>query len=351
MEYIKLNFPLKGVVESRIGGRDENQDSYGYRDVPMGAAIVVCDGMGGAQGGKYASMIAVNAILDYLSQQDENCDTVNALHEAISYANMLIIQTGMENPSLYGMGTTVTALLLNKQCATVAYVGDSRIYQLRGKKKAFRTTDHSMVFEMVKGGVMTEEQARLSNQSNVILRALGINTEVEADIYKLPYLENDRFILCSDGFWGAMPEPEFLKLVTKKEYLGYLIETTANRVDAIGNAKGGHHDNLTAAVIDVKCNSKMKVKMSKLVKILLCVLTALLCISVALNIYCVCKLSQKKTAAPKTEQVADTPKEDKDGSVEDKSNTLKNSNNSRNASNEKDAAKPVKPVKPAEKKN
>ena len=338
MEYIKLKFPLKGVIESRIGGRDENQDSYGYRNVPMGAAVVVCDGMGGAQGGKYASMIAVNAILDYLSQQDENGDTGKALYEAISYANMAIIQTGMENPSLYGMGTTVTALILNKQCATVAYVGDSRIYQLRGKNKVFRTTDHSMVFEMVKGGVMTEEQARCSNQSNVILKALGINTEVEADIYKLPYLENDRFILCSDGFWGAMPEPEFLKLVSKKEYLGYLIEAAANKVDNVGNAKGGHHDNLTAAIIDVKCNSKMRVKMRKVVKILLCVLSALLCISIAFNVYCGCKLSQKKQEAPKTEQTVDDSKENKDVK-EDTPQTPKSTPKNAKSSNSKKITK------------
>lgn len=134
MELIKSKFPLRGVVESRIGGREENQDSFGYKDTPIGVAVVVCDGMGGMQGGKYASMIAVNTILSYLMEQTPGCDTVKVLQEAIQRANYAIIQTGMENPHLYGMGTTVTALLLNKQCATVAYVGDSRIYQLRGNK-------------------------------------------------------------------------------------------------------------------------------------------------------------------------------------------------------------------------
>ena len=269
MELIKSKFPLRGVVESRIGGREENQDSFGYKDTPIGVAVVVCDGMGGMQGGKYASMIAVNTIISHLMEQTPGCDTVKVMQEAIQRANYAIIQTGMENPHLYGMGTTVTALLLSKQCATVAYVGDSRVYQLRGNKKAFRTFDHSMVFEMVRGGVMTEEEARCSNQSNVILKALGIGPEVSADVYKLPYLEGDRFVLCSDGFWGAMPEKEFLNYIGKKGNLGYLVENTANRVDSIGRATGGTHDNLTAAVVDVMCNSKMKIKMSKQVKILL----------------------------------------------------------------------------------
>lgn len=296
MELIKSKFPLRGVVESRIGGREENQDSFGYKDTPIGVAVVVCDGMGGMQGGKYASMIAVNTILSYLMEQTPGCDTVKVLQEAIQRANYAIIQTGMENPHLYGMGTTVTALLLNKQCATVAYVGDSRIYQLRGNKKAFRTFDHSMVFEMVRGGVMTEEEARCSNQSNVILKALGIGQEVSADVYKLPYLEGDRFILCSDGFWGAMPEKEFLNYIGKKGNLGYLVENTANRVDSIGRATGGTHDNLTAAVVDVMCNSKMKIKMSKQVKILLCVLAVLLGISLTFNIITLSKHLSKDKA-------------------------------------------------------
>ena len=297
MELIKSKFPLRGVVESRIGGREENQDSFGYKDTPIGVAVVVCDGMGGMQGGKYASMIAVNTILSYLMEQTPGCDTVKVLQEAIQRANYAIIQTGMENPHLYGMGTTVTALLLNKQCATVAYVGDSRVYQLRGNKKAFRTFDHSMVFEMVRGGVMTEEEARCSNQSNVILKALGIGQEVSADVYKLPYLEGDRFILCSDGFWGAMPEKEFLNYIGKKGNLGYLVENTANRVDSIGRATGGTHDNLTAAVVDVMCNSKMKIKMSKQVKILLCVLAVLLGISLAFNIVTLCNHFSKDNKA------------------------------------------------------
>ncbi len=292
MELIKSKFPLRGVVESRIGGREENQDSYGFKDTPIGVVIVVCDGMGGLQGGKTASMIAVNTIIEYISELERGYNPVTALQEAISQANMAILQTGMNNPALQGMGTTVTAMILSRRCATIAYVGDSRIYQLRGKKKAFRTFDHSMVFEMVRSGVMTEEQARCSSQSNIILQALGIGPEVSPTIHKLPYLENDRFILCTDGFWGAMPEAQFLKYVTKKDNIGHMLEDVANRVESAGYATGGHHDNLTAAIVDVKCNSKMRVKMSKLVKIILSVLAALLLLSVGLNIYLMNKVNK-----------------------------------------------------------
>ncbi len=302
MELIKTKFASKGVVVSRIGGRSENQDCYGFRDTPLGQVVVVCDGMGGMQGGRIASTIAVNSIIGYLASQSEDADVSDALVQAVGHANADIINTGSENPDLYGMGTTVTVLILNKTCATIAYVGDSRIYQLRGKKKVFRTFDHSMVFEMVKSGVLTEEQARLSEQSNVILKALGVYQEIVPDIHRLPYLKGDRFVLCSDGFWGAMPEKNFLSYVSHKtDKIANVIEHTANVVDKIGRDKGGNHDNLTAAIIDVKCNSLMKVKMSKTVKFILATLILLLVSSVALNVYFIVK--QRNTA--QTEQTAD----------------------------------------------
>jgi protein phosphatase len=229
-------------------------------------------------------------------------DVKEVLRRAIEKANNDILCAGAENPELYGMGTTVTALLLNHKCATIAHVGDSRIYQLRGKRKHYRTFDHSMVFEMVRNGVLTEEQARISNQSNIIMRALGVSAEVNPDICELPYEKGDRFLLCSDGFWGSMPEPELLKKLTQKSEIGHIISTTADQVDSIGHAKGGNHDNLTAAMVEVGCNSIMKEKMSKRVKIIITILAVLLLASVTLNIVQAFKGNDGKAA---TEQVED----------------------------------------------
>lgn len=288
MELIKSVFPLKGVVDSRIGGRSENQDGYGFRDTSIGTVIVVCDGMGGMQGGRYASAMAVNSIIHSFDTAPKNGDVKEVLRSAIEKANNDILCAGAENPDLYGMGTTVTALILTPKCATIAHVGDSRIYQFRGKRKHYRTFDHSMVFEMVKNGVLTEEQARVSNQSNIIMRALGVSAEVNPDIYELPYEKGDRFLLCSDGFWGSMPEPDLIKMMTQKSEIGHIVEITADQVDQIGHAKGGNHDNLTAAMVEVGRNSIMKEKMSKKVKILIGVLVVLLLISVTMNIVQIC---------------------------------------------------------------
>lgn len=282
---IDSKLSLSGFVDSRQGGRTENQDSAGAKDTPLGTLVVVCDGMGGMQGGSTASQMAVKAILDFMMQADSQSNPIMTLIKAIRSANMAVWQESQNNPELHGMGTTVTAILFSEQSAIAAYVGDSRIYQLRKGKKVFRSFDHSMVFEMVKKKVITEEQARLSAQSNIIMKALGITADVEVDTFELPYCKGDRFVLCSDGFWGAMPEPEFLTMLSKDNSVDRILESTANAVDAIGRKKGSDYDNLTAAIIEMNQNSKLKPKMTKLAKILLAILSILLVVSVCFNIY------------------------------------------------------------------
>ena len=223
-----------GFIDSRIGGRKENQDSAGIKETQLGYLVVVCDGMGGMQGGSIASQLAVKTILETVASADKQSNPSMTLIKAIRSANMAIIEEGQNNPELQGMGTTVTALLLTPYSAITAYVGDSRIYQLRDGKKIFRTFDHSMVFEMVKKKVISEEQARLSAQSNVILKALGINPDIEVEVTERPYQKGDKFILCTDGFWGAMPEEEFIRHLSEKSPINKILESTANVVESIG---------------------------------------------------------------------------------------------------------------------
>lgn len=282
---IRTKYEATGFVDSRIGGRQENQDCAGVKDTTLGLLVVVCDGMGGMQGGQIASSTAVMTILSFFDTVDKQSDPAMTLIKAINEANAQIIAKGQENPLLTGMGTTVTALLKTPQSAIVAHVGDSRIYQFRGSKKVFRSFDHSMVFEMVKKKVLTEEQARLSVQSNVILKALGVKQEVEVEMHELPYLKGDRFVLCSDGFWGAMPEKDFITLVTRKADIKEILQETANKVEAIGKEKDEDYDNLTAAIIDMESNSKMQVKMNTLAKTIIGLLTVLLIASIGLNGY------------------------------------------------------------------
>ena len=283
--YTEDNDLLTAFAESRIGGRPENQDSYGWQDTSFGYLVTVCDGMGGGPGGKTASTIAVKEIVAGVAEGNKDEEIPNIIIKAIRRANMAIIEAGNNNETLKGMGSTATVLLISENSAYIAHVGDSRVYQLRGTKKIFRTFDHSMVFEMVSQGIITEEQARLSAQSNVITRALGIKPDVEVDIHEVSYEKGDRFVLCSDGIHGSMPEKDLIKMITNKNgKLGSITDDISTFVDNLGRSSGGGHDNLTIAIIETKVDSKLKPKMSKQTKITMMGLTALLVISIALNI-------------------------------------------------------------------
>lgn len=275
-----------GFVESRIGGRPENQDSYGFKETHFGFLLTVCDGMGGGPGGKTASSIAVQEIIRGIDEANDDEELSNIIIKAVRRANMAIIEAENENPSLKGMGSTATVLLLSDKSAFVAHVGDSRVYQIRGGKKVFRTFDHSMVFELVKQKVITEEQARLSAQSNVITRALGMQPDLQVDVVERPYEKGDRFVLCSDGIHGSMPEKELLKMTAnRKTALGAVLDDIATYVDNMGRSNGGGHDNLTLAIVETKINSKLKETMSKQVKNILMVLAVCCVISFICNIW------------------------------------------------------------------
>lgn len=284
---LKTESPLVfGFAESRIGGRSENQDSLGYADTPLGFLITVCDGMGGGPGGKTASSIAVKEIINGVIEADRQEKVSNILIKAIRRANMAIISHGNEQTTLQGMGSTCTVMLINSISATIAHVGDSRIYQFRGSSKIFRTFDHSMVFDLVKQKVITEEQARLSVQSNIITRALGIKPDLEVEVTERSYETGDRFLLCSDGIHGSVEEKVLIKLITNKKInLGPIVDGIATEIDNIGRTSGGGHDNLTLAIVETKSNSILKEKMSKKIKQILLAIGTTCIISIVINMF------------------------------------------------------------------
>lgn len=285
MYQIQSTIPLEGYLETRIGGRQENQDACGFSDTPLGALILVCDGMGGHRGGSTASTMAIQAILDAFANVTNENDPDSVIKDAVVSANKTIMDLGKSDPNLSGMGTTLTLLLLNPQCAYVVHLGDSRVYQLRKGQKVFRTFDDSVVFQLVKSGALTEEQARSSPNSNVITKALGIYDTIEFDIEHLPYDKNDRFVLCTDGFWGVVHEKKLLQYLNKSAKLPILFESVLEKVGLAGQQKNAeNYDNYTAAIIDVKINSKTRTPMERKLKILTVILAALLLFSIGVII-------------------------------------------------------------------
>ena len=132
---------LRGAAESKQGGRKENQDNIGFADTPLGFLLVVCDGMGGGPGGKTASSLAGQYVMRYVMAADMSAPREAVMRNAIAGAEDILKKKVKENPQLAGMGSTLVAILVDKNSALVAHLGDSRCYKIRGNNMLFRTVD------------------------------------------------------------------------------------------------------------------------------------------------------------------------------------------------------------------
>lgn len=282
--------PFIGCLESQIGGRPENQDYADFCDTAYGRLVVVCDGMGGGPGGATASSVAVKIIMQYVQDaQPNSLSKQQLLVNAINAANTELRELQANDRLLQGMGTTCICLLIDEQNATVAQVGDSRLYQLRFGQKRWRTWDHSAILDQVKSQFngRTEgrdvdkavEEARNSPNSNIITRAIGVADTVSVETHELAYEKDDRFALCTDGIWGAMTEKELIKSLNAKEIGGALVGTMC-RVQEIGMENGNHHDNYTLALLQTTNNSKLKDKMTHKARFIIYLLSAICIISI-----------------------------------------------------------------------
>lgn len=258
MTTIVTKYPFVGNVDSRQGGRDENQDFDGFIDTPLGLLLVVCDGMGGGPGGRTASHEAVNTILSLLKEVSSSTPRQQALQYAIEKANDVLYSMAKETPELRGMGTTVAAVIINEESAVIAHVGDTRIYLLRKGTIVYRSQDHSYVANLVRENKLTEEEARNHPRVNVITRALGIRPTMEVDYDEIPFQCGDRFVLCTDGIWGAMPQKDLVLSLSRPMGIEELTGQVCDEVDALGNAQGGRHDNMTLAIVDPTFDSAVK---------------------------------------------------------------------------------------------
>lgn len=243
-------------IQSNIGGRTENQDFYGSAQTKFGELIIVCDGMGGHNGGRHAAEKAVQIIIKEVTKSNDT-NPAKALQGAILKANEAIWQESATNASLKGMGSTVVALLVTPEKAICCHLGDSRVYHLRKEKVLHRTSDHSLVFDLVRQVRITEEHARLSDKSNVITRSLGIRPTVNVETTdNLSYHIGDRFFLCTDGIWSMIPESRLIEMISEEGNVESIITNLIDKINTIGIAHGGNHDNLTAALLEMETSSK-----------------------------------------------------------------------------------------------
>ena len=231
--------------------RVKNEDSIGY-DSELGLAVLA-DGMGGHRGGEVASSMTVDTIIDLLQQKlpqikPGQTDSKSGyslesicIKEAIESANDLVFKTGDENPMHNGMGTTIIVLYFYNNSLSLAHIGDSRCYRLRANTLEQITKDHSLLQELVDRGFYTPEEARSSQNKNLVTRALGIDPLVAADIQEDTVQINDVYLLCSDGLTDYV-EDEYIYLTITR--FSDNLEEAAKQLITKANQNGGK-DNIS----------------------------------------------------------------------------------------------------------
>jgi protein phosphatase len=231
----------RGLNESR----PENEDSY--LDQSELGIFAVCDGVGGAQAGEVASQMATEILGEAFRHMAENADPEQVMRAAITKANEAIFEMSTQLPQLSKMATTIVALHLKGDVATLGHVGDSRIYRFMPDGRVIQETlDHSIVAEEVRAGRMTEEQAAVHPSRNIISRALGAEPSVEIDLKTIMVDPGTSFLLCSDGITRHVNEDEMLSALRSG---GPATNACAVLKDLCFDR--GAEDNLTAVVVRV----------------------------------------------------------------------------------------------------
>lgn len=239
---------MKAYAKTDIGSkRSMNQDYMYCNTEPVGSfknLLIVADGMGGHRAGDYASRLCVETMVQSL-EKSAHKTPVSLFEEAVTAANKAVFEESASHVEYEGMGTTVVACTLEENTLYIANIGDSRLYLIRDGIEQI-TDDHSLVEEMVKQGNITESEARIHPQKNIITRALGINEEVQADFFEIDVEQGDVIMLCSDGLSNMIEDEDMEYIVKNSDTL----QTAAESLVARANENGGN-DNITVVLAEV----------------------------------------------------------------------------------------------------
>lgn len=234
------------VVSSYYGSRTEvghvrehNEDSL----TVLPPLFAVADGMGGHEAGEVASEITINTLND-LSSSITDADS---LARAVVAANLNVIKAPSQGIGREGMGTTLTAAVLDNERLLIAQVGDSRAYLLHEGALQQLTRDHSLMADMIEAGQLTEEEARVHPNRSVITRAIGSDPHMQPDLYEINVETGDRLLLCSDGVCTMIKDPEIASIMRQAPSA----QACADQLVDAALAAGGF-DNATAVVVDVE---------------------------------------------------------------------------------------------------
>ena len=229
--------------------RQENEDSFAIAEESGLQIAVVCDGMGGENGGKKASSLAVDTYLKQLKMLLRSDMLPEQMRELSSFcaaqANTAIYQYSLENPEYKGMGTTLVSVIASAETALVSNIGDSRAYLFHKGKLTQITHDHSVVESLVRSGDITAEQARTHPNRNLITRALGPEVSASCDTYTVKLHKGDKLLLCTDGLIVTAEDAQIERTIREESDISKALEALidlARQNDA--------PDNVTAVLMD-----------------------------------------------------------------------------------------------------
>lgn len=222
--------------------RDHNEDAFQL--VPALGIAVLADGMGGHNAGEVASELAISTTLTIL-EQTAGLSAHDRLETAIQAAHANVLEKAAESSRYKGMGTTIVAVLLEKNSLTVAHVGDSRLYLLRKGKLSSLTNDHSLLQEFIDKGLYSPQEAKEKVARNILTRAIGLENTLSVDIAEHSVQSGDRYLICSDGLYEMVSDADIADVLNSSLRGDALCEELIDHA----NARGGK-DNITVVVID-----------------------------------------------------------------------------------------------------
>lgn len=232
---------LAGASTDKGQVREGNEDAYVVD--PRLRLFAVADGMGGHRGGEIASATALEALRAAVASG-------TSIGDAVVAANVAVFEKAGADHELTGMGTTLTAVIPDEQGLAIGHVGDSRAYLLRDGELRQLTTDHSLVEELVREGRLTQEQAAVHPQRSIITRALGVEYDIEVDVYAIALRSGDRLLLCSDGLTTMLRAADIAAVLRHEPDPA----RAANLLVDAANGAGGE-DNITTVVIDLEADA------------------------------------------------------------------------------------------------
>lgn len=224
---------------SSIGSeRKVNQDAVDVAELEGGLLFLLCDGMGGENGGEVASELAIKSVISFFSSIADN-DYLDRLKTSIIETNEFIHAQSLRKPELKKMATTLEAFFLKDNMAFVAHIGDSRIYHLKNGHLKQLTKDHSLVQKLLDEGFLTVKEAESHPKKNIILKAIGDKRFVEADLLKLKLNVHDKnkFFLCSDGVSNLLTNEEISRILHKSN-----LETITDNISKTIKQRGAADD-------------------------------------------------------------------------------------------------------------